>query len=216
MYTILHASRYLKLLTLVSNALFQFWSLSFSKHIIPPFCISEKLSAIHIQLFELLVATYPLALVIIACLVIELHSRKCVVVYLFKLFEPILKKAKNKLLVTSDAVFHAFASLFLLSNFSVMVGFIKLVEKVKVLNSTGVVQEQVLILDPTVKFLDGINIMYLLIALVPCLLSSVLPSLLLVIYPTQLYRYLCRLLSTRKQLAITAFAEAIHSCLRMV
>jgi hypothetical protein len=36
------------------------------------------------------------------------------------------------------------------------------------------------------------------------------PLLLLVIYPTRIYRYLSRFISTRKQLAITAFVEALN------
>ena len=40
------------------------------------------------------------------------------------------------------------------------------------------------------------------------------PTLLLCIYPTRLYRYLSRYLNARKRLAITAFAEALHSCFK--
>ena len=41
-----------------------------------------------------------------------------------------------------------------------------------------------------------------------------IPSLLLCIYPTRLYQYLSRFLSARRRLAITAFAEALHSCFK--
>ena len=46
------------------------------------------------------------------------------------------------------------------------------------------------------------------------IILSLILSLLLCIYPTRLYRYLSRFLSARKRLAITAFAEALHSCFK--
>ena len=58
------------------------------------------------------------------------------------------------------------------------------------------------------------SISYILIAAVPFISTSVIPSVLLCLYPTKVYRYLSRYLSARKRLAITAFAEALHSCFK--
>ena len=54
----------------------------------------------------------------------------------------------------------------------------------------------------------------MLIAVLVSFSISVIPSVLLCIYPTRVYRYLSRFLSARKRLAITAFAEALHSCFK--
>ena len=215
MSTHLHVSKSTKLLTHISQALFLLWTLSFSEPVIPPFCISQKLSKINIEVFQLVIATYPLVLITAAYILLELHTRQCKIVrILCKPFEKILKKVNITLLVTSDAIFHALASLFFLSNLTVTIGMFKLVVSSAIYNSTGAVQEHVLLIDPTVKVLNRKHIVCLLIATVPFLLASLLPSLLLLIYPTRLYRYLSRFLSARKQLAITAFAEAIHSCFK--
>ena len=115
--------------------------------------------------------------------------------------------------VTSDAVFRAFASFIFLSNISVMFTTYQVVNFVTVLNSTGHFQKRVLYTDPTVEW--NISIPYVLIAAVIFILISLIPSLLLCIYPRRLYRYLSRFLSTRKRLAITAFAEALHSCFKV-
>ena len=212
---LMNASEPWNMLTVIIQTLTNFWTLSFSTPIIPPFCISEKLTLIDIQLIELFVATYPLALVITACILVELHSRNWKIVRcVCKPFQLLLKKANITLLVTSDAIFRAFASLFLLSNINVMIGMLKLIHNRPIYNATGVTQKSVLIIDPSVEWLHHKHIMYLLIATVPFLLASLFPSLLLLIYPTRLYRYLSRFLSARKRLAITAFAEAIHSCFK--
>ena len=190
----------------------QFWSLQFLKAIIPPFCISEKLTGIHVHMLNLVPAIYPLVLVIISCILMELHARNYRIVgILWKPFKIILSKA-NITAVTSDAVFHAFASFIFLSNTSVMFIAYRVVKFVNVWNSTGHFQKQVLVTDPTVEW--NTSIPYVLIAAVIFIFISLIPSLLLCIYPTRLYRYLSRFLSARKRLAITAFAEALHSCFK--
>ena len=206
------SSLLLRVLGGMSLTVCQFWSLHFLKAIIPPFCISEKLTGIHVNMLNLLPAIYPLVLVIISCILIELHARNYRIVgILWKPFKIILSKA-NITAVTGDGVFHAFASFIFLSNISVMFTAYQVVNFVAVWNSTGHFQKQVLYTDPTVEW--NTSVPYVLIAAVIFIFISLTPSLLLCIYPTRLYQYLSRFLSARKRLAITAFAEALHSCFR--
>ena len=85
---------------------------------------------------------------------------------------------------------------------------------INVYNSSKIYQRKVIFTDPTVQWLSHKYTLYTLIALVPFISVSAIPSVLLCIYPTRVYRYLSRFLSTRKRLAITAFAEALHSCFK--
>ena len=71
-----------------------------------------------------------------------------------------------------------------------------------------------LYIDPSVVYFSHEHILYLIIALVPCVFLVFIPALLLLVYPTRIYRSFSRLISTRKQLAITTFAEALHSCFK--
>ena len=207
-----HVSSFLRVLLDMSLTVSQFWSLQFLKAIIPPFCISEKLTGIHVNMLNLVPAIYPLVLVIISCILMELHARNYRIVgILWKPFKMILSKA-NITAVTSDAVFHAFASFIFLSNISVMFTAYEVVNFVIIWNSTGHFQKKVLYTDPTVEW--NTSVPYALIAAVIFIFISLIPSLLLCIYPTRLYRYLSRFLSARKRLAITAFAEALHSCFK--
>ena len=207
-----HVSSFLRVLFDLSLTLSQFWSLQFLNIIIPPFCISDKLTGIHVNMLNLVPAIYPLVLVIISSILMELHARNYKIVgILWKPFKMILSKA-NMTAVTSDAVFRAFASFIFLSNISVMFTTYQVVNFVTVLNSTGHFQKRVLYTDPAVEW--NTNITYVLIAAVIFIFISLIPSLLLCIYPTRLYRYLSRFLSARKRLAITAFAEALHSCFK--
>ena len=207
-----HVSSFLKVLFDLSLTLSQFWNLQFLKVIIPPFCISEKLTGIHVNMLNLVPAIYPLVLVIISCILMELHARNNRIVgVLWKPFNIILSKA-NMTAVTSDAVFHAFSSFIFLSNISVMFTTYQMANFVTVRNSTGHFQKQVLYTDPTVEW--NTSVPYVLITAVIFIFISLIPSLLLCVYPTRLYRYLSRFLIARKRLAITAFAEALHSCFK--
>ena len=196
----------------LSLTVFQFWSLHFLKAIIPPFCISEKLTGIHVNMLNLVPAIYPLVLVIISCILMELHATNYrIVEILLKPFKIIFSKT-TVTAVTSDAVFHAFASFIFLSNVSVLLTANEVVNFVKVWNSTGHFQKQVLYTDPTMEW--NTSIPYVLMSAIILTIFSLIPSLLLCIYPTRLYRCLSRFLSARKRLAITAFAEALHSCFK--
>ena len=129
-------------------------------------------------------------------------------------FKIILSKA-NITAVTSDAVFCVFALFIFLSNIFVMFTASQVLNFATVLtlfNSTGHIQKQILYTDPTVEW--NTSVPYIVIAAVIFIFISLIPSLLLCIYPTRLYRYLSRFLSARKRLAITAFAEALHSCFK--
>ena len=211
-YTVYHVSSFLRILLDLSMTVSQFWCLQFLKAIIPPFCISEKLTAIHVNMLNLVPAIYPLVLVIISCILMELHARNYRIVgILWKPFKIILSKA-NITAVTGDAVFHAFASFIFLSNISVIVTTNQVVNFVHVWNSTGHFQKRVLYTDPAVEW--NTSVPYVLVATVILIIFSLIPSLLLCMYPTRLYRYLSRFLSARKRLAITAFAEALHSCFK--
>ena len=195
-YIKLHVSSSPRVLLDLLLTVSQVWSLQFLKAIISPFCISEKLTGIHVHMLSFIAAIYPLVLVIISCILMELYARNYRIVgILWKPFNIILSKA-NITAVTSDAVFRAFASFIFLSNNSVLLTAYEVVKFVTVWNSTGHFQKQVLYTDPTVEW--NTIIPYVFVAAVFLIFISLIPSLLLCIYPTKLYQYLSRLLSAQK------------------
>ena len=50
------------------------WSLDFFRPVIPPFCVSNKIKAIHTLALEYLVAFYPICLIILTYSFIKLHD----------------------------------------------------------------------------------------------------------------------------------------------
>ena len=66
----------LRVLLYVSLTLAEFWNLHFFKPVIPPFCISNKLTGVHIQMLSLVTTMYPISLVFVSFILMELHARK--------------------------------------------------------------------------------------------------------------------------------------------
>ena len=210
-YILSHVSSSYRTLFLCSLTLSEVWTPEFIWSILPSFCISEHLTGIHIQMFTLLTGTYPIVLVVITCILIELHARHYRIIRI--LWKPIgiLLKKTNITTATSDAVIHAFATFIFLSatNLTNNISFIFTLYPVY-RSIDGSVYGKIFYFDPTISHR---SILYV-IAVVPFIILVLIPSILLCVYPTQIYRYLSRFISARKRLAITAFVEALHNCFK--
>ncbi len=78
------------ILTLVS-----FWNLDFFRHMVPPFCISSRLTAL---LLDCISAFYPLFLAVLTLVLIELHARNfCPLVILWKPVHKYFANCRRKL-----------------------------------------------------------------------------------------------------------------------
>ena len=110
-YILTHASHPMKILYQISFAFTEFWALTFFKSLIPPFCISEKLTSIHVQLLTMVPPIYVVLLVISIFALIELHAKNC------KAFQ---KPFVSFRCCSSDAIIRAFATFTFLSSTAVI------------------------------------------------------------------------------------------------
>ena len=176
-------------------------------------CIYSKLTGIDIQMLNLVTAIYPVLLVIITWILIELHARNYRIIQI--LWKPISIVVNKLTAVTSDAVIHAFATFILLSATTLSFTVITVYNRTPVYRSTdGTLYKQVLYYDPTITLFSHKHVKYIVLAVVPFILLVLIPSLLLCVYPTRIYECLSRVVSARKRLAITAFAEALNNCFK--
>ena len=63
-----------KLLNKVFLTMYDIWNLHFFRYLLPPFCISSKLKPIHLVFVSYISVFYPLCLIAITWLCIELHG----------------------------------------------------------------------------------------------------------------------------------------------
>ena len=209
-----YASERIKTLDHVSRVLSEFWTLLLFKSLVPPFCISEALNSSHVLMLNLVPAVYILFLVVTFCVLVELHAKnyRCIN-FVLKPLSPILTKLN---ISGSNAIIRAFATFVFLSAITTVTTFAFLVVTTDAYSSVTHNFTKVLYLDTTVPYPvhEKSLIVIIFFAAVPCVFLVLIPALLLLVYPTRIYRSLSRLISTRKQLAITTFAEALHSCFK--
>ena len=186
-------------------------NLHFIKTIIPPFCISEKLTGIDVLLLHSLPNSYPILLVVITWLLMELHLKNCRVVHmLWRPFSFILKKCHIEI-ISGRTIIRAFATFIFLSSTTTMYTVIIMTESVTIFSNIDGSRYTVgLYFDPVTSFRSQKHIMYLMLVSIQCLVIVLFPSILLILYPTRVYKVFSQKLSPRKQLAITAFVEALN------
>ena len=194
--------------------IFETWNMRFMRPLIKPFCMSSKLSGIHVVLLSLVPNIVIFVLIIITFSLTALHARNNrTVVLLWWPFKTLLKKTNIN--ISTDAVIQAFATLILISSSINNITIYALFESVNTMLSTNyTLYKTVLYFDASVEQFSSTIIYSLFTASVLCIFFIILPSILLLVYPTRIYQYLSRFISTRKQLAIMTFAETLNNCFK--
>ena len=183
----------------ISLSLSGIWNLEFFRFVTPPFCISDKMRGIHVQMLGFNTVLFPLFLVSITYAAVEFNAWYKIV--------PRFVAAYN----FRNSIIHAFATFTMLSIFSTMCQAYAVLQTSSVIDINGEVKGHVLVLDPSIRMYSNEHIPYLVISLILVFVLVVLPGALITLYPTRLYGKLSSLcLSTRKQLAIKIFVETVN------
>ena len=213
-YILSHSSAPGKYFFYTSLALCKVWLLQFAWIFTPSFCISSNFTNIHIELLGLVRSIIPVVLMVTICIIAELHKRDCgIIVLAWKFFQRALKKISIKS-IDSSAVIHTLASFMFLLTYNLNFALVAYATWNPVYTMDWS-EEYRVFSDPTVVWFGQMHFIYLSVlgfGLFPFLVVT--PSLILLLYPTRIYRFLSRFLKNRQQLAITAFAEALHSCFK--
>ena len=194
-----------------------FLNSEFFVHIVPPFCINRHLQLIHVALLGYISAFYPMLLVILTWLCIDLHDRNCqIIVCAWKPFHPCFVRLRRSWDIKND-ITDTFASLFLLS-------FSKILYQANLLLSTDLIfyrsltqyqtwPQYVLGSDPNIEM--GSVIFYTIYGAVGLIsfIFSFLPVIILSFYPFRSFR---RLLSKLRLdcIGLSIFVEKFHYCYR--
>ena len=165
-------------------------NLDFFRFVFPPMCISSLLKSIDALLFDYIIALYPILLTFIIYICIELHDRNYkMAVYLtipVKRFFRLFKRnwnPKTTILKTCMTFILLAYSKFLFTSINLLFG-------VRTYYSNGKVvpHSTVLLYDPTVKLFHSQHIPYAVVALFIIVVFVLSPPLLLLLYPTRLFK----------------------------
>ena len=98
----------------IVSTLISIWNLDICRYVVPPFCVSSKLKDVDVVLLEYISVLYPLLLILVTYISIELHARNfSPIVALWKPFHRCFSKCRRTLDPTSSviAAFSTFISL---------------------------------------------------------------------------------------------------------
>ena len=208
-------SPFLQIVFDISNTLSAFWVLQFFQFAVKPFCVSEKLEYIHVVLLHYLSALYPLLLIFMTYLCIQLHARDFrPIVLLWNPFHKCFVKLRQTW-SASDSIIHTFATFMLLSFASVIYVSFHLVCYTEVIDVNGVNTKNVLINAPYIELFSLQHVPYLLTGLVLLFSLGVCPALLLCLYPTRPFKRLTLCCRYRYRIWINIFADSFQGCYRV-
>ena len=190
------------------------WNLDFTTFVtfIPPICISDKLTNVHVILLKYLSAVYPLLLVLLTYTLVQLHARGNRITA--ALWRPLARCCTRMRTAWSpqNSLIDVFASFILLSYSKLFLQFFlsiagAYVHRVPFSGGTPLA-DYVMRFDTTLSYFTGEHIPTVLFSAIVFITLNILPVLLLCCYPLRCFRGAlnsCPL--TRHQVTLTTFVE---------
>ena len=209
-YANLHHTTYKLTSTVLS--LSGIWTLDFLYFVSPPLCVSEHMEEFYIPFLDTVATFYPFILLLLTCVAIELHAHNFKpVVHLWRpVHRPFVRFRRTW--DPNASMIQAFATLFFLSYTKFILLMYEALYISIMTNEKGEVVSRVFYSDPTVSifshkhwFLISLSIFILVFIVIP-------PLLLLIIFPTCLFRKVSRYLKPRWIISIQTFVDTFHSC----
>ena len=177
------------ILVRVAQTLCGIWNLDFFRHIIPPFCVDSRLNNLHALWLDFISAYYPLLLIFITYVAIELHARNFKpIVILWTPFHKCCVRIRRGL-DPKSSIINAFSTFLVLS-----------IGKIILLSAHSVYSTNIHILqgygtngsalyyDPELSVKNSYYTYLCAIPVVNLFLFAFLPTIFLCFYPTRIFR----------------------------
>lgn len=165
-------------------------NLDFFRFVVPPLCISSSLKSVSVLLFDYVTAFYPIVLTLFVYIAIELHDRnywivRCLAIPVKKFFSLFHKRWNPKRTILNTCV-----TFILLTYSKLLCTSMNLIFGIQSYDINGDVapNSTVLFYDPSVRFFHSEHIPYAILALSIMVIFVLFPPLLLLLYPTRLFR----------------------------
>ena len=175
-----------------SAALFLFtaygiWNIDFFRRVIPPFCVTQKLSTLGAVTCGYISAVWPLILILLVSLAMELNKRDFkIAVYPWKFIDGVSCVAVKHWLAQTNPV-HIFATFFVLSYSKILFVSFSLLKITypQQLSRGNTNNLRPLSVDPHIHFFSPRHLPYVVPAITIIVTLGVLLPLLLMLYPTR-------------------------------
>ena len=189
------------------------FNLDFFYYIIPPFCVSSKLTIVQALSLQYIVAFFPLFLVIASYTCIQLHARGCrVLFYLWRPLEKCCIGIKTRWNIDpATSLVHAFASFLLLSYSKILFVSCILLHPTSISNSTSSsVGKLVVYYNASVPFFSTEHLPFIIFSISVLAIFNVLPLLIFLLYPTRIFQHCLGYCNLRFQHVLHTFMDVFQ------
>ena len=170
------------------TTLYGVWNLDFFRTLYPPICLD--IDPFQVIVLDYVVAVYPLVLIILAYVCIQLHARGCMpLIFLWLPFRKCYIRIQNKVDIKASII-DVFASFLVLSYVKFLASTFDLLTPTKVFNVRGESLGYYVYFDANLKYFGSEHLPYAIIALVVAFFL-ILPLLLLLLYPLRTFQKFC-------------------------
>ena len=210
-------------LAIASLTIAGIWNLDFFRYLTPPFCISVDFTVLQVLAFEYIIAFYPLFLIIITYICIELHDKNYrVIVLLWKPFAWFFSHAQKcisfNLKEVKYSIINTFASFLILSYCKILFTCYNLLAITQVFRSDGSIFQGIpgyreySLYNASIPYLGPQHKSYFITAMIILILFNVLPMLLLFVYPTKAFQKILGYFPRFPWHFLHAFVDAFQGC----
>ena len=187
----------------------------FQYDILPPYCVSTKLKPINIAFLDYISAFYPILLIFLTWLCVELHDRNFrLLVWLWRPFHRCFVRLRRGLDTKSDII-DVFTTFFILSYSKILyqTELTTVTHVITNVNEAGkTFEERRLLVDPSIIYGGSYHLAFVIPSLFISVLN-ILPPLLLTLYPIRAFRS-CLSKFNLNLSAVHIFTDKVYSCYR--
>ena len=188
------------------------WNLDFFRMVYTPFCLQPNVSTLQVLSLDYIVAAYPLALIILTYTLVTLHYyNNCrVVVWLWRLFHKCSARFRRQWNLQNSLV-DAFATFLLLSYVKFLGVSFNILMPTFLWDKWGQQKSIMLYYDGSVEYFGKEHLPYAILAIAVLLVFTLLPIMLLCLYPRCWFQKLLNSCHLQSQ-ALRMFMDTFQGC----
>ena len=189
-------------------------NLDFFRLVIPPLCISTSFKSINVIVIDYVIAFYPLILTVLIYICIELYDRNSWVFSKLTCKLNFINCLQYRDWKPKETVLNTCATFLLLSysKFTFVSVSLFFIVTVYHCNGEAVPNSKVLLYDPSIRFLHPEHIPYVILACFVLLIFVLLPPLILLLYPTRLFKKCLRCCGFRRWDVLQMIMDIFQGC----
>ena len=211
LYKYNYTPRYVSAIFDVYFSYVSIWNLDFLRMVYSPFCLHPNATTLQVMSLDYIIAAYPLVLILLTYTLVTLHYYNCrLVVWLWRPFLRCCIRFRRQWNIRNSLV-DAFATFLLLSYVKFLSVSFDILAPSFVWNMTLTWQPTVLYYDGSVEYFSKEHLPYAILAIIVLLVFTLLPILLLCLYPCRCFQRFLNSCHLRSQ-ALHTFMDAFQGC----